>query len=100
MTDGHNWIFLVLKMDSNGDGAIYAQSLQRIRLMTVVPPDDEEISRIMCDVIAGIIRYWVSACYSPLCHCPHSGHLLLVWSQIEHSNEDIGDDDWFRAEWK
>ena len=66
MTDGHNWIFLVLKMNSNGDGAIYAQSLQRTRLMTVVPPGDEEISRTMCDVIAGIIGYWVSACYSPL----------------------------------
>lgn len=77
VTDGHNWIFLVLKMDPNGDGAIYAQSLQRTRLMTVVPPGDEEISRTMCDVIAGIIGYW-----------------------IEHSNEDIGDDDWFRAEWK
>ncbi|KAF8327639.1 hypothetical protein F5887DRAFT_1083685 [Amanita rubescens] len=77
VTDGHNWIFLVLKMESNGDGAIYAQSLQRTRLMTVVPPGDEEISRTMCDVIAGIIGYW-----------------------IEHSNEDIGDDDWFRAEWK
>ncbi|KIL56190.1 hypothetical protein M378DRAFT_1038874 [Amanita muscaria Koide BX008] len=61
VTDGHNWIFLVLKMDPNGDGAIYAQSLQRTRLMTVVPPGDEEISRTMCDVIAGIIGYWVSA---------------------------------------
>ncbi|KAM6489310.1 hypothetical protein JOM56_015211 [Amanita muscaria] len=77
VTDGHNWIFLVLKMDPNGDGAIYAQSLQRTRLMTVVPPGDEEISRTMCDVIAGIIGYWV-----------------------KHSNKDIGDDDWFRAEWK
>lgn len=76
VTDGHNWIFLVLKMHSDGDGAIYAQSLQRTRLMTVVPPGDEEISRIMCGVIAGIIGYW-----------------------IEHSNEDIGDDDWFRVEW-
>ncbi|EDR03662.1 uncharacterized protein LACBIDRAFT_331401 [Laccaria bicolor S238N-H82] len=79
VTDGHNWIFLVLKMDSNGDidGAIYTQSLQRTRLMTVVPPGDEEISHTMCDVIAGIIGYW-----------------------IEHCNEDIGDDDWFRVEWK
>jgi hypothetical protein len=84
-------------MDPNGDGAIYAQSLQRTRLMTVVPPHEEEVSRTMCDVIAGIIGYWASACYSPSCHCPHS---RLVWSQIEHSNEDIGDDDWFRAEWK
>ncbi|EDQ99006.1 uncharacterized protein LACBIDRAFT_317790 [Laccaria bicolor S238N-H82] len=34
--DGHNWIFLVLKIHSSGDGAIYAQSLQRTRLMSVV----------------------------------------------------------------
>ncbi|KAF8797428.1 hypothetical protein BYT27DRAFT_7219210 [Phlegmacium glaucopus] len=77
VTDGHNWIFLILRMNANGDGAIYAQSLQRTRLMTVVPLGDEEISRTMCDVIAGIITYW-----------------------IEHSNEDIGDNDWFRTEWK
>ncbi|KIJ92858.1 hypothetical protein K443DRAFT_647776 [Laccaria amethystina LaAM-08-1] len=76
VTDGHDWIFLVLKMDSNGEGAIYTQSLQRTRLMTVVPPGDEEISYTMCDVIAGIIGYWV-----------------------EHSNENIGNDDWFRVEW-
>ena len=43
-------------MDPNGDGAIYDQSLQRTRLMTVVPPGDEEILLIMCDVIAGIIK--------------------------------------------
>lgn len=79
VSDGQNWIFLVLKMDPKGDGAIYAQSLQRIRLMTSVASalDEEEVSRTRCDVIAGIIGYW-----------------------IEHSNEDIGDDDWFRAEWK
>ena len=53
-------------MDPNDDGAIYAQTLQRTRLMTVVPPGEEEISRTMCDVIAGIIAYWVSGFYSPV----------------------------------
>ena len=56
--------------------APYAQSLQRTRLTAVVRPGDEEISRTMCDVITGIISYWVSTFYySPLRHF----HLLLLW---------------------
>ena len=98
MTNGYDWIFLILK-DSNGDGAIYVQSLQQIWLMTVIPHGVEEISRTTCDLIARILEYWVSAYYS-LCHCPHSGLLFLVWSQVEHSNKDIGDDDWFLVEWE
>jgi hypothetical protein len=70
VTDGRNWIFLVLKMNGDGDGAKYVQSA-RIRLMIVNPPGDEEISRRMCDVIAGIISYWVGTFYSPLCRCLH-----------------------------
>ena len=69
-------------MSPNGDGAIYSQSLQRTRLMTVVPPGEEEISRTMCDVIAGIIGYWVSAIYTSILLCviaPHSRLLFLVW---------------------
>jgi hypothetical protein len=77
VTTGHDWIFLILKMNANGDGAIYAQSLERIRLMTVVPPGKEELSRIMCNVIAGIIAYWASFINSQ-CHCPHLP-LILVW---------------------
>jgi len=100
VTDGHNWIFLVLKMNANGDGAIYAQSLHRIRLMTVVPPGDEEISRTMCDVIAGIITYWVKYLLFSSVRLHSSTLVSGMVTQIEHSNEDIGDDDWFRAEWK
>jgi hypothetical protein len=40
VTDGHNWIFLILKMNSNGNGAQYARS-QQTRLMGVDPPRDE-----------------------------------------------------------
>jgi len=54
--DNYESIFLVLKMNANGDGAVYAQSLQRTRLMNVVPPGDEVVSRTMCDVTA----YWMS----------------------------------------
>lgn len=43
-------------MNVDRDGAIYAQSLQRM-LMTVIPPNDEEASHMMRDVIAGIIAY-------------------------------------------
>jgi hypothetical protein len=71
VTDGQNWIFLVLKMDANGVGAKYSQS-KRIRLMTITPPINEYITREMCRVISGILLYW-----------------------IEHSNEDIEENDWF-----
>ena len=75
-------------MDPNGDGAVHTQSLQRTRLMTVVPPGDEEIPRTMCVVIAGIIvYYWVGAFYSRLYSYPHSRLLFLVWSQIEHATK-------------
>ena len=70
MTDGQNWIFLILKMNANGDGAEYAQS-GLIELMTVSPPDNRYVTSAMCDVIAGILSYWVSTFYSPLRHCPH-----------------------------
>ena len=81
-------------MNANGDGAEYAVS-ERTRLMTVDPPNDEEVSHTMCDVIAGILSYWVSTFYSPLLS------LTLVTgmvTQIEHSNEDIEDNDWFYVE--
>jgi len=77
VTDGQNWIFLILKMNANGDGAIYAES-DRTKLITEKPPKESYVTREMCDVIAGILSYWVSTFYSPLRHCPH-WLLLLVW---------------------
>ena len=84
-------------MNGNGDGAVYAQSLQRTRFMNVVPPDDEVVSRTMCDVIAGIIAYRVSASFVLLLSLTLVAGMV---TQIEHSNEDIGDNDWFSVEWE
>jgi hypothetical protein len=54
-------------MNSNGDGAIYAQTLEPITVMvTAAPLSRPEISRTVCDVIAGIIFDWASTFYMPL----------------------------------
>ncbi|CAA7261046.1 unnamed protein product [Cyclocybe aegerita] len=88
VTDGHNWIFLVLKMNPNDDGAVYAQSLRRTRLMTVVPPGDEEISRTMSDVIAGIITYWLSVPeVNPLTHLAHPTFVDQAMSDLSVPHE-------------
>ncbi|KAF8809038.1 hypothetical protein BYT27DRAFT_7188131 [Phlegmacium glaucopus] len=72
VTEGQAWIFLILKINPDGNGGVYLQSQERIELSMNEP----EISRIRCDVISGIIAYW-----------------------IDHSYESIGDDDWFRVRW-
>ena len=65
--------------------------------MNVVPPGDEVVSRTMCDVVAGIIAYWVSTSFVPL---PSFTLVAGMVTQIEHSNEDIVDNDWFSVEWE
>ena len=59
LTDGQDWIFIILKMKPDGDGAVYAQS-KELYLVVKVIPDRKEVSRTMCSVIAGIITYWAS----------------------------------------
>lgn len=78
LTDGQIWTFFLLKINPDGNGAIYAES-QKLRLLTLAPfPSmEQEVSRNMCTAISGIMASW-----------------------IEHSNEDIGDDDWFTLEWR
>ncbi|TEB24583.1 hypothetical protein FA13DRAFT_1777814 [Coprinellus micaceus] len=75
LTNGHDWIFLVVRMDADGKGAAYAES-DKVGLMVKARPDREDISFTFTSTIAGIIAHW-----------------------IEHSNDDIGDDDWFTVEW-
>jgi hypothetical protein len=80
-------------MHPDGNGGVYAES-EKIRLMAVFPPGVEQISRTMCATIAGIIAHWASdflCCYQVL---------VLTNLQIDHSNEEIGDDDWFTVDWK
>ena len=66
LTNGQVWIFLILKMNSGGNGATYSQSK---RLSPLVPGryGDKEVSRTMCNTIAGIIEYWASGL--SLCKC-------------------------------
>ena len=58
--------------------------------MTVVPPGDEEISRTMCDVIAGIIRVLGKHLLFSFVRLHSSILVSGMVTQIEHSNEDIG----------
>jgi len=69
VTDGCSWIFLVLKMNHDGDGAIYTQTEEPISIVVGARfLRRPEISQLVCDLIAGIISHWVSTFHSPLCH--------------------------------
>jgi len=68
LTNGLEWIFILLKI--NDEGAEYWRS-RKLTLMTIQPPFIEQISKLMCDTVAGIIAHWTI-----------------------HSYEDIGPDDW------
>ena len=57
LTDGQDWIFIILKMKPDGNGGVYVQSDE---LYLVVKIIRKEISRTMCSVIAGIIPHWTS----------------------------------------
>ncbi|KAM6502983.1 hypothetical protein JOM56_002960 [Amanita muscaria] len=61
LTDGQIWIFLLLKINPDGNGAIYAES-EQLRLLATAPfPSSElEVSRNMCTAISGIMAYWAS----------------------------------------
>jgi len=74
LTNGHEWLFLVLNVNSNGKGASYRIS---DRKFSIAPHDngvnvDLVISDRGSDLIAGILASW-----------------------IEHSCEDLLEDDWF-----
>jgi len=75
LTVGDTWIFLVLVMNSDGDGANYWES-DDIGILTTTPPRDATITSPWPDVIAGILAHW-----------------------MKHSFDDIGSgDDWFEVE--
>ena len=59
LTDGKDWIFIIVKMNPDGDGGAYARS-KELSLITPVFPDGKEISRTMCSVIVGIIAHWAN----------------------------------------
>ncbi|KAN0135684.1 hypothetical protein V8E53_006575 [Lactarius tabidus] len=52
LSSGHDWIFLIIELNPNGDGATYQHS----------PPFEQcnrEIGEMRPDLVAGILRYWV-----------------------------------------
>ncbi len=77
MTNGYEWPFLVLSVNSNGEGASYRISDRSYSAAPDLPPD----------MIAGLLASWV--CCQLLCvSC------VFTFYQIEHSCEDLLDDDW------
>jgi len=76
LSDGQNWIFLIMRMNADGNGARYAES-EMVCLMSTGDLGNPIVSHTVCTMLSGIIAYW-----------------------IEHSNEDIRNDDWFMVKWK
>ncbi|KAK0192073.1 hypothetical protein F5146DRAFT_999325 [Armillaria mellea] len=68
----HNWIFLILYINPGGIGEAFKQSV--IVNLSVSHPFNgpPEVAKPTADLIAGILSFW-----------------------IEHSFEDLGQDDWF-----
>ncbi|KAI9509432.1 hypothetical protein F5148DRAFT_1187990 [Russula earlei] len=74
LTNGRDWIFLLIKLDDNYDGASYNQS-SVVQLSTTRSTDGQPvITKPWPDLIAGILAYWVA-----------------------NSFEDLRSDDWFEA---
>lgn len=74
LTNGYDWIFLLMTLNDDYNGASYMRSAQ-LSLGIQKPTEDElVIPRRSSDLIAGILSYW-----------------------IENSFSDLGSDDWFTA---
>ncbi|KAG5650126.1 hypothetical protein H0H81_000599 [Sphagnurus paluster] len=69
LTNGIEWIFMVLVLDQDGDGGKYFES-EHIKLRRLAD-EGGEVSREASSLIAAVIAYW-----------------------IEHSHEEIGSDDY------
>ncbi|KAF8067907.1 hypothetical protein FPV67DRAFT_1416207 [Lyophyllum atratum] len=74
LTDGHSWVFLLMKFNENFDGAVY-QETKTVRFTTTELSDGKiVINKPWPDVIAAILSHW-----------------------IENSFADLGSDDWFEV---
>jgi len=67
LTNGHDWIFLVLELNADGNGGEYLQSDE-----ICVIERDKSVSEASCSLITGIIAHW-----------------------LRHIHEELGDDDYF-----
>ena len=60
LTNGRDWIFLLVKLNDDYDGATYKQS-NAVRLRYMEGSDGQEVlSKTWPNVIAAILVYWVS----------------------------------------
>ncbi|KAH8996836.1 hypothetical protein EDB92DRAFT_2036180 [Lactarius akahatsu] len=72
LTNGHDWVFLLVKLNDDYDGASYQQS-PMIQLQITRGVDNQlVIHEPWPDLIAGILSYWIT-----------------------NSSADLGGDDWF-----
>ncbi|PBK67682.1 hypothetical protein ARMSODRAFT_1020214 [Armillaria solidipes] len=72
LTDGHQWIFLILHLNSDGNGGSFKRSVTVHLSVSGLPGGPQEVAKPTADLIAGILSFW-----------------------IEHSFDDLGQDDWF-----
>jgi hypothetical protein len=70
LTNGHIWIFLILRLNENAIGGRYFLSREIYLMENLV--EGSQVSEKACSFIAGIVAHW-----------------------IQHSHEEIGDDDYF-----
>jgi len=59
LTNGHEWIFLLLKLNNNHDGASYWQS-NVVKFTPGSTHDGQLILGDWPDLIAGILSHWVN----------------------------------------
>lgn len=70
LTNGHDWIFLILYLNKDGDGGTYAESPTiKIQVSDTFP---YHVISPGPDIVAGILAYW-----------------------MEHSFNDLDENDWF-----
>ncbi|KAJ3517105.1 hypothetical protein NLJ89_g722 [Agrocybe chaxingu] len=72
LTDGRTWIFLLLKSNADEPGVTYHVS-HEVSIVGAGPHLRPQVDPKACAIVAAIVAYW-----------------------IEHSFEDIGDEDWFK----
>ena len=87
LTNGYEWLFLVLNVDSNGKGASYRISDRPYSAAPQETGVNMVIPDMPPDMIAGILASWVCC---RLLLMPS----VFIFYQIEHSCEDILADDW------
>ena len=63
LTNGHDWIFLLVRLMNDYEGASYKQS-DVIHLEVMQNLDFQQVSQP--DLIAAILLHWVNSFYSPV----------------------------------